>query len=140
MTGLRWDEIREGDESPIYKEGPVTRTDIVKYAGAGGDFNPIHHDESFAKAVGLPSIFSMGLYQGGLTSRLAADWLGVGNLRHFGIQMRSQVWPNERLLIKGRILRKFEEGGERRVEVELLCTDKTGEDIKIKGSAVAAVR
>ncbi len=136
---LKWNDVSEGMTSPVYTEGPITRTDIVKYAGSGGDFNPIHHDEEFAKSAGLPSIFSMGLYQGGLCSRLASDWLGLANIRHFGIRLRSQVWPGETLKIQGTITRKFEEGGEKRIEADLIVTNADGTDVKIQGRAVAAV-
>jgi len=135
---VKWNEVSEGSTSPVITEGPITRTDIVKYAGAGGDFNPIHHDEEFAKSAGLPSIFSMGMYQGGLCSRLATEWLGLANLREFGIRFRSQVWPGETLKIQGTIIRKFEEAGEKRVEAELVVTNADGTDLKIQGRAVAA--
>ena len=48
-----------GDEMPSSQFGPLTRSHIVRYAGAGGDFNPIHHDEQFARAAGMPGAFGM---------------------------------------------------------------------------------
>ena len=62
-----------GDEMPASEFGPLTRSHIVRYAGAGGDFNPIHHDEEFARSAGMPGVFGMGLLHGGLLGqRLAA--------------------------------------------------------------------
>lgn len=135
---LRWEEINEGDSSPVYVEGPIKRTDIVRYAGAGGDFNPIHHDETFAQSLGLPSIFSMGLLQAGYLSHLVEDWLGLANLRVFQVRLAARVWPGETLKLAGKVVRKFEEDGERRVEAEVGVTNDAGE-VKISGRAVAAV-
>lgn len=131
-------EACEGLESPVYTIGPITRTDIVRYAGAGGDFNPIHHDEEFAKSVGLPSIFSMGLLQGGLVSRLAADWLGLGNLKQLRTRFRGQVWPGEVLKISGRVVKVADLPYGKLVQTELVATNEGG-DVKIQGFAEAVL-
>lgn len=135
LTGA---EAVEGLESPVYSVGPITRSDIVRYAGAGGDFNPIHHDETFATSIGLPSVFSMGLFQGGLLSRLAADWLGLANLRTFGTRFRGQVWPGEVLKLSGRITAVGPDEGGTAVRAELTVTNEAG-DVKIQGWARAVL-
>lgn len=131
-------EASEGLESPTCTVGPITRTDIVRYAGAGGDFNPIHHDEVFAQSVGLPSIFSMGLFQGGLVARLAADWLGLANLHRLRTRFRGQVWPDEVLTISGRIVQVEDVAEGKRVQAELSATNEGGE-VKIQGFAEATI-
>jgi acyl dehydratase len=136
-TKLYFEDVSEGDESPELSL-EVTRTHIVKYAGAGGDFNPIHHDETFAKSMGLPSVFAMGLMQGGYLARMLTDWVGVGNLRLCKIRFTGQVWPGETIICRGRIVRKYEQDGEKRVDCELSVTNKEGES-KISGSAVIAL-
>lgn len=82
--------------------GPVTRTDIVRFAGASGDFNPLHHDEGYARAAGFPTVFAMGQLQAGLLSRLAADWLGLENVRSYRVRFRAKVWPGDVLVLRGR--------------------------------------
>lgn len=77
--------------------GPITRTDIVKFAGAGGDFNPIHHDEEFAKRAGFPSVFAMGMFTAGLLGDFAETWLGVERIRRFSVRFVAPTWPNETL-------------------------------------------
>ncbi len=134
---ILFEDISEGDESPELSL-EVTRTLIVKYAGAGGDFNPIHHDESFATAIGLPSVFAMGLMQGGYLARALTDWVGVGNLRLYKIRFTGQVWPGETIICKARVARKYEEGGERRMECDLSVVNQNG-DSKITGTAVVAL-
>ncbi|WP_019544481.1 MaoC/PaaZ C-terminal domain-containing protein [Streptomyces sulphureus] len=63
--------------------GPVTRTDFVRYQGASGDMNPVHHDEEYARAAGFPSPFSVGMFRAGLLASWATDWLGAHNVRRF---------------------------------------------------------
>ena len=76
----------------------LSRTQIVQYAGASGDFNPIHHDETFATGqAGYPSVFAHGMLTMGLTGRLLTDWLGDGVLEDFGVRFVSQVWPGDTL-------------------------------------------
>lgn len=83
--------------------GPITRTDIVRYAGAGGDFNPIHHDDVFATSSGYPSVFGHGLLTAGILSTFAAEWLGRTNLHRFSVRYLDQVWPGDRLITRGEV-------------------------------------
>lgn len=132
-------DLVEGSTSPEYLAGPISRTDIVRYAGAGGDFNPIHHDEAFATSIGLPSVFSMGLLQAGLLSHLVSDWLGLANLRTYEVRFAARVWPGETLRSTGRVVRSYDEDGQRRVEVELTVVDTDKSEVKISGRATAAI-
>ena len=69
--------LAPGDTLPEARIGPLTRTDVVRYAGAGGDFNPIHHDEPMAVAAGMPGTFAMGLLHAGMLGIQLARWVGV---------------------------------------------------------------
>lgn len=77
--------------------GPVTRTDIVRFAGAGGDFNPVHHDELFAKQAGYPSVFAMGMLTAGFLGDYVATWAGVAEVRRLAVRFVSPVWPGDLL-------------------------------------------
>ncbi|MEV8635629.1 MaoC/PaaZ C-terminal domain-containing protein [Streptosporangium sp. NPDC051023] len=91
--------------APTRRIGPLTRTDFVRYAGAGGDFNPIHHDETFARAAGYPSVFGHGLLTAGVLGGYAAAWLGRRNLRRLTVRYVDQVWPGDTLVLTGEVLR-----------------------------------
>ena len=106
--------------------GPVTRTDFVRYQGASGDMNPIHHDEEFAKAAGFPTPFSVGMFQAGLLATWATGWLGAENVRNYRVRFKEQVWPGDVLTSTGSIAREYELDGERRVDLDLTCTRQTG--------------
>jgi acyl dehydratase len=95
--------LRAGDELPRSAFGPVTRTDIVRYAGAGGDLNPIHHDEPFAHAAGLPGVFAMGMLHAGILGHRLARWVGPDNVRSLAVRFTGQVWPGDVLVFTGRV-------------------------------------
>jgi acyl dehydratase len=118
--------VSVGDVAEPRTFGPVTRTDIVRYAGASGDFNPIHHDETFATAAGFPTVFSIGMYQAALLATYATDWLGAETIRRFTVRFSDQVWPGDVLTCSGRVvgIEPSEEGP--KAEVELTCTRQTG--------------
>lgn len=92
-----------GQTAPERRVGPINRTDIVRYAGAGGDFNPIHHDETFAQRSGYRSVFGHGLLTAGILSAYTSSWLGLAALRKYSVRYVSQVWPGDTLLLSGRV-------------------------------------
>ena len=90
--------LKAGD---TYKEGLVddlSRTQIVMYAGASGDYNPVHTDEKFTKEVaGYPSVFAHGMLTMGMTGRMLTNYVGDGRLTKYGVRFTSQVWPGDTL-------------------------------------------
>jgi acyl dehydratase len=116
-----------GDQLDTVTHEPLTRTDIVRYAGASGDFNPIHHDEGFATAAGFPTVFSIGMYQAGLLANYVADQLGPENLRRISLRFSNQVWPGDVLTFDGTISAVSVTPDGDRVEVDLTCR-RTGTD------------
>ena len=108
---LYFDDICEGDEAPPVVVANISRTHIVKYAGASGDFNPIHHDELYAIRGGNDRVFAMGMMTAGFISHMITDWVGDGKLRRYKIRFGRQVWPGDTVTCKGKITRKYTEGG-----------------------------
>lgn len=120
--------MRVGEALPERAFGPLTRTDIVRYQGASGDFNPIHHDESFAQAAGFESVFSVGMLQAGYLATYVADLFDTRNVRRFGVRFREQVWPGDVLTCSCVVLSEDTDdlGGETTVELGLRVTRQTG--------------
>jgi acyl dehydratase len=104
----------------------VTRTDIVQYQGASGDFNPIHHDDAVAQDAGYPTAFSAGMFQAGLLASYASGWLGARNLRGYRMRFQEQVWPGDRLHFAGTVTEVTEDGDAVHVTVALECRRQTG--------------
>jgi acyl dehydratase len=134
-----WHDLAEGTGPKPREYGPLTRTDFVRYQGASGDFNPIHHDEEFAKAAGFPTVFSVGMLQAGILGTYCTEWLGAANVRRFAVQFREQVWPGDHLECSATVARKYEEDGERKVDLDLLVVRKESGGTAIKGVATFVV-
>jgi acyl dehydratase len=120
-----------GDEMPPGRYGPVTRTDIIRYAGAGGDFNPIHHDDEHARQAGMPTVFAMGMLPAGILGMRLARWVGPASLMRLSVRFTAQVWPGDELTSTGRVERV--EGSH--AHLELTVARQTGEAV-LQASAV----
>ena len=134
---LFFDDVQEGDEAPEFRH-ELTRTDLVMYAGASGDFNPMHHDEIQATAAGLPSVFGHGMFTMGLLGKALTDYVGVGNLERYSVRFTKQTWPGETLITKVRVARKYDDDGQHKVELVCEVVNQDGE-AKVQGSAVAVL-
>jgi acyl dehydratase len=129
-----------GDTGPAFKHGPVTRTDLVRYAGASGDFNPLHHDDDYARASGLPSVMAHGMFSAGLLASFVTRWFGAGSVRRFKVRFRERVFPGDVLSAEGRVERiHTTPAGERRAELELRLLRQDGVPV-ILGSAEVALQ
>ena len=134
---LFFDDVNEGDEAPVVSH-ELTRTDLVMYAGASGDFNPMHHDEVKAKEAGLPSVFGHGMFSMGLLGRAITDYVGVGNLKRFKVRFTKQTWPGEVLTSKIVVTAKRKDDGESLVDLDVQLANEAGE-VKVAGEASAAL-
>ena len=130
--------LSEGDEMPVGTAGPMTRTDFVRYAGASGDFHPLHHDELYARDAGLPGVFGMGMLHAGILGDHLARWVGADNLRRFGIRFTGQVWPGDELTFTGRVERIEQTDAGAMAHLSLAVVRQTG-DPALTATAVAAV-
>ena len=132
-------ELSLGQEREAVLVEDLTRTQIVQYAGASGDFNPIHHDEVFAtQAAGYPSVFAHGMLTMGLTGKLLTDWLGDGVLSSFGVRFVNQVWPGDTLTARGTVTSIETDGDAGRVELKIVTTNQRGESV-VEGQAAAVL-
>jgi acyl dehydratase len=129
-----------GDVLPEREFGPLSRTDFVKYQGASGDFNPIHHDEPFAQAAGFPTVFSVGMLQAGYLATYVTDIFGPINVRRFRVQFREQVWPGDVLTCRGTVVavRAESASGEKVADLDLTVTTQK-DATAIVGSATVVV-
>jgi acyl dehydratase len=134
---LRASEVKVGDERELVLVEDLTRTRIVQYAGASGDYNPLHTDEVFAReAAGFPSVFAHGMLTMGMTGRILTDWVGDGRLTSYGVRFVGQVWPGDTLTATARVtaLRKEPEGSF--ADLSLETRNQRGETV-LTGTASA---
>jgi acyl dehydratase len=129
------EDVKEGDAAPEFAH-ELTRTDLVMYAGASGDFNPMHTDEVSAQAAGLPSVFGHGMFTAGILGKALTDYVGVGNLKTYKVRFTKQTWPGETLTTHITVAGKDDAG--KTVELECEVVNQDGES-KLQGTATAAL-
>lgn len=132
--------FKVGDKHEAVVIENVNRSHITKYAGASGDFNPLHHDDTAAKNLaGYPSVFAHGMLSMGLTGRMVTDWLGKASLKKYGVRFTKQVWPGDTLTAKGEVTNVADAGnGKQLVTVKLVTVNQDGESV-VEGEATAEV-
>jgi acyl dehydratase len=131
---LRYDDVQVGDTAPAI-DHELTRTDLVMYAGASGDFNPMHHDEVAAQAAGLPSVFGHGMFSAGLLATAITNYVGIGNLASYRMRFTKQTWPGEVLSTNIAVIEK-RPGNE--IVLECVLVNQDGE-AKLQAEAVAVL-
>jgi acyl dehydratase len=114
--------------------GPVTITDLVRFAGAGGDFNPLHHDPQFAARAGFTTNIAHGQLTAGLLAAWVSDWVGVEHLRSFEVRFVAPVFVGDTLTLSGTVteLRPSPAGPVATIEV---TATKEDEVVVVKGAA-----
>ena len=118
----------------------LKRTQIVQYAGASGDYNPLHSDEIFTtKVVGYPSVFAHGMLSMGLTGKMLTNYVGDASLKKFGVRFTNQVWPGDTLTSKATVMSIKEENGETLVDLNIETTNQDDVTV-ITGTAVALAK
>ncbi|WP_214415329.1 MaoC family dehydratase [Sphaerisporangium fuscum] len=136
---VKYDEVEVGQEIPAV-DYPVHRVDLVMYAGASGDFNPIHWNERYAKAVGLPDVIAHGMYTMAEAGRFVTDWAGdPGAVVDFGVRFSSMVVVPDNdegavITVSGVVQEKLDDN-----RVVLSLTARSG-DARVLSRARATVR
>jgi len=132
---IRYDSVTVGDSLPTITIENVSRPDFVRYAGASGDFVPLHYDQTFVEAAGIPTVFAQGMWTAGCLSRCLTDYAGAGNVRRFRVRFARQVWPGDTLTCRGKVTGKSEKNGEKLIEGEV----ETAESPRLSASIRAYV-
>ena len=131
-------DLKEGMTFSAVVVENLTRTQIVQYAGASGDYNPIHTDEVFATQVaGYPSVFAHGMLTMGMTGRMLTDLVGDGRLLRFGGRFTSQVFPGDDLTTTATV-EAVHEGDEPSVELKVSTANQDGV-VVFSGQAAARI-
>lgn len=136
---LRAADLAVGDTHERVVVDGLTRTQIVQYAGASGDYNPLHTDEVFATQVaGYPSVFAHGMLTMGLTGKMLTDYVGDGRLTRFGGRFTAQVWPGDTLTATATVTTLGDHDGVSTVELTVETRNQDGV-VVFAGAAAARV-
>jgi len=136
---LKASDLKVGDTYEECVVDNLTRTQIVQYAGASGDYNPIHTDEIFAtKVAGYPTVFAHGMLSMGMTGKMLTNYVGDGRLTEFGVRFTRQVFPGDTLKAKATVKELREEGGQNLVDLIVETVNQNGETV-VSGTATARI-
>jgi acyl dehydratase len=133
-----FDDLEVGDELPALVKGPIAQIQLTRYAGASGDFNPIHQDDEFAKAAGMGGVFAHGMLSMGFVGQLVTDWAGPGAVRKLGVRFMAIVRLKDIVTCRGRVLDKSTGAAGNLVEVEVWAENQRGERV-VTGKATVAL-
>jgi acyl dehydratase len=132
------EDVNVGDALPDVVKGPIQQIQLTRYAGASGDFNPIHQDDEFAKAAGMGGVFGHGMLTMGFVGQCVTDWAGAGTVRKLGVRFAGLVRLKDVITCKGRVLDKSSKHGTHLVDLELWAQNQRGEKV-VTGKATVAL-
>jgi acyl dehydratase len=124
-----FEDVRAGDELPVLVTRPIQRIQLTRYAGASGDFNPIHVDEEFAKAAGMGGVFAHGMLSMGFVAQALTDWAGAGTVRKVGVRFAALVRPGDVVSCKGKVLATSSKDDQHLVELDVWAENQKGEKV-----------
>jgi acyl dehydratase len=136
---LKASDLKVGDTHTARLVEDLKRTQLVQYAGASGDYNPLHTDEIFTTQVaGYPSVFAHGMLTMGMTGRMLTDYVGDARLTKYGVRFTSQVWPGDTLDSTATVKAVTEREGVSLVELDVRTVNQNGVEV-LSGYAEARV-
>lgn len=133
---LDYATVAVGDRAPVLTH-TLTRADLVEYAGASGDFNPMHTDEVAATEAGLRGVFGHGMFSAGLVATALTNWVGIGHLVRYRVRFAKQTWPGETFHTEIVVTSSKVVDGRHTVEMACTLSNHDGE-VKVAGEATAS--
>jgi acyl dehydratase len=128
------EDVYIGDQAPNLVWDNLERKDFVKYAGASGDFNPLHYSEPHAKQAGYSQVFAQGMFSAGFLSHMVTDWVGLRNLAAYRTRFTAQVWPGDTITANGEITSVNKMNGE--ILADIWVTNQEGTKV-VEGDITA---
>ncbi|GMU47717.1 MAG: MaoC-like dehydratase [Porticoccaceae bacterium] len=136
---LRASQLNIGDTHSEVVASNLTRTQIVQYAGASGDYMPLHTDEVYAREVaGYPTVFAHGMLSMGATGRMLTNWVGDGRLTEYSARFTRQVWPGDDLTATATVTAIDNIEGQHFVQLDVVTVNQNGQEV-INGKATARI-
>ncbi len=132
MEKLDFDKIEAGFELPSLKKEPITQQQLVRYAGAAGDFNQIHTVPEYAKQAGLDGTIAHGMLIMGMLGQMITNFAGIAAVKKYGVSFKSMTRPGDILTAGGVVRRKYEKEGKKFIDCKVYIQDEN-KDVKVDG-------
>ncbi len=133
-----FEDVAVGAEITPLVKAPIRQIQLTRYAGASGDFNPIHQDDEFAKAAGMGGVFAHGMLSMGFVAQALTDWAGAGSVRKLGVRFTGLVRLKDVVTCRGRVLSKSSASGAHLVDLEVWAENQQGDRV-VTGKATVAL-
>jgi len=138
MVKLNFDNIKEGDQIPVLQKEAITQLQLIKYAGASGDFNQIHTVPDYAKSAGLDGTIAHGMLVMGILGQMVSNWVGVKSVKELSGSFKAITRPGDILTAKGEVKRKFQDEKGKFISCKIQIEDQKGE-VKVGGKVTIQV-
>jgi acyl dehydratase len=136
---LYYEDVNVGDAMPELVKGPLQKLQHVMYAGASGDFNPLHTDDDFAKAVGMKDgVIAHGMLIMGIVGQAITGWIPRKDLKKFGVRFAGMTKPGNTITVTGSVTDKRVDDGNNIIVCNVAAKDENG-DVKVTGKFEAAL-
>ena len=135
---LYYEDVQVGEAIPKLVKSPVSHLQLVRYAGASGDFNPLHTDPKIGELIGVGGIIAHGMLIMGFVGQLLSDYVGPTTLRKFDVRFKGMTRLDDVITCTGTITEKYETDAEACIAGKVQATDQNGE-VKVAGTFVAAL-
>src|SRR5690348_16030041 len=135
---LYWEDVTADGSMPPLVKDPIQQIQLTRYAGASGDFNPIHQDEEFARAAGMGGVFAHGMLSMGFVAQAVTDWAGAGRVRKVGVRFAALVRLKDVVTCRGRVVGTSQKDGVNLVELDIWAENGKGEKV-VTGKATVAL-
>ena len=137
---LYWEDVTADRAMPPLVKPPIQQIQLTRYAGASGDFNPIHQDDAFAKAAGMGGVFAHGMLSMGFVAQSVTDWVGVGRVRQVSVRFAALVRLGDVITCHGRVTAKRSAQGhdDGQVDLDLWAENQKGEKV-VTGRATVSL-
>lgn len=132
MAALEYDKLEEGMELPELTKDPIEHVQLVRYAGASGDFNQIHTVPAYAKKAGLDDIIAHGMLIMGMLGQMITNYAGVKPVKKYSVSFKNMTRLGDVLTAKGMIKRKYEDENGKFIDCKVNIQDQNGE-VKVAG-------
>jgi len=137
-TKVFFEDVETGDKIPELVKKPITETQLVMYAGASGDFNPMHTVHKFGERAGFGGVIAHGMLGMAFAGQLITDWLGVDAMTKFSVRFVGITKPKDIITCNGKITKKYSNGGKNYINCDLVSVNQNGDTV-VTGSATAVL-
>jgi acyl dehydratase len=138
QTQVFFEDVEVDYKIPKLVKAPITETQLVMYAGASGDFNPIHTVHSFGVKAGFGGVIGHGMLSMAFVGQFMTDWVGINALKNLFVQFRSVTKPQDIITVEGTVTEKYSKDGENYINCDIVATNQKG-DVIVTGKATAAL-